>query len=209
MCRRFPDGVIMKTKLVRTWFPAILLGAFILFTTTIGYTGIAHEDISRQIIQLRKKTGNKMESIKYSKKFTLDQPIDALFPLYSAEGERLWVPGWDYQNIMGTTKMSEDYVFLTDSHDYASSKAIWLVKKYDPDNYFVEFYRIEPEDKVAIVTVKCTKLGKSCTETKVQYRYIGLGKKGNEFIAKYSEKDYAAFIEEWKELLVIYFNSLQ
>jgi len=38
--------------------------------------------------------------------------IGKLFPLFSPEGEKYWVPDWDYVNLMGTTELSEDYVFF-------------------------------------------------------------------------------------------------
>ena len=57
-------------------------------------------------------------------------PIADLFPLFSPEGEKYWVPGWDYENVMGTTELSEDYVFLTKNHDHGITNAIWIVKKY-------------------------------------------------------------------------------
>ena len=78
-----------------------------------------------------------MSSVKHSKKFIINQPIEILFPLFSAEGEKLWVPGWDYENVMGYNDLHEDYIFITQSHDHAqaSPKAIWLVKRYEPDAY--------------------------------------------------------------------------
>ena len=45
-----------------------------------------------------------MSSVKHIEKFRIDQPIEILFPLFSAEGEKLWVPGWDYENIMGSKR---------------------------------------------------------------------------------------------------------
>ena len=66
------------------------------------------------------------------------------------EGEKLWVPGWDYENVMETTELSEDYVFLTRSHDHAEADAIWLVKKDVPSDHLVELYRIEPEQEVGL-----------------------------------------------------------
>ena len=39
-----------------------------------------------------------MNSIKYTAGFDIDQPAADLFPLFSPEGEKLWVPGWDYEN---------------------------------------------------------------------------------------------------------------
>lgn len=87
-----------------------------------------------------------MNTIKHTVGFDIGQSAEDLFPLFSPEGEKLWVPGWDYENIMGTAELAEDFVFLTESHDHVSGKAIWLVKKYEPDSWLIQFYRIEPED---------------------------------------------------------------
>ncbi len=63
-----------------------------------------------------------MNSVKHSRTFTLNQSVDALFPLFSPEGEKLWVPNWNYENIMGSTDLHEDYVFLTQVHDHAFAR---------------------------------------------------------------------------------------
>ena len=148
-----------------------------------------------------------MSSAKHSKKFIINQPIEVLFPLFSAEGEKLWVPGWDYENVMGSTDLHEDYIFLTQNHDHASSNAIWLVKRYDPIAHFVQFYKVEPEAKVGIISVQCLQINKSKTEVEVTYHYIGIGEKGNEFIKQFTSEEYTKFIDEWEKLLLIYFES--
>ena len=148
-----------------------------------------------------------MSTVKHTLDFKINQPIDILFPLFSAEGEKLWVPGWDYENIMGTSDLHEDYIFLTKNHDHASTDAIWLVKKYKPESYFVQFYKVEPEDKVGIISVQCTKMDESLTQVEVSYEYIGLSKNGDEFIASFSSTKYKEFIAEWNSLLVNYFES--
>lgn len=83
-----------------------------------------------------------MKQTQYTEDFQISQPVEILFPLFSAEGEKHWVPNWDYKNIMGATDLHEDYIFVTESHDHVASNAIWLVKKYNPDSYFVEFYKV-------------------------------------------------------------------
>ena len=148
-----------------------------------------------------------MSTIKHSADFRIDQPIEIMFPLFSAVGEKLWVPGWDYEDIMGSSELHEDYIFLTKKHDHASTGAIWLVKRYEPETYFVQFYKVEPEDKVGIVTVQCRKLTEISTQVEVSYEYIGLSEKGNEFIEGFTSNEYEAFIGEWNNLLVSYFES--
>ena len=150
-----------------------------------------------------------MATAKFTQKFEMDQAVQDLFPLFSAEGEKLWVPGWDYENIMGGNELHEDYAFLTTTQDYASTdfKAIWLVKEYDPDNHLVVFYKVEPMDKIAIVTVKCAGFGVRKTTVTVSYEYIGLSDKGNEFINNYTQTDYDGYIGEWQMLLEKYFEN--
>lgn len=147
-----------------------------------------------------------MSNVKHTASFQIDQPIEKVFPLFSPEGEKLWVPGWDYENVMDTADLHEDYVFLTKNHDHASTDAIWLVKKYAPESYFVQFYKVEPEDKVGIVTVQCTASGQTRTKIEVTYEYIGLSEKGNDFVSTFSLSEYRNFIAEWESLLVKYFE---
>jgi len=148
-----------------------------------------------------------MTRVKHSADFQLEQPADVLFPLFSAEGEKFWVPGWDYKNIMGTTDLHEDYIFVTENHDHASSNAIWLVKRYEPGKFFIEFYKVEPEDKVGIVSVKCSELSETSTNVNVVYEYIALSDKGSEFISSFTGQVYKDFIGEWQQLLEAYFAS--
>ena len=49
--------------------------------------------------------------------------------------------------------------FLTKNHDHGTTDAIWIVKKYDPKSHFVQFYKIEPEYKIGVVTVKLYRTG--------------------------------------------------
>ncbi len=148
-----------------------------------------------------------MKSISHTKAFEMTIPIAELFPLFSPEGEKYWVPGWDYENVMGTTELSEDYVFFTKTHDHGTTDAIWIVKKYDPKSHFVQFYKIEPKYKIGVVTVKCTKLETERTKVLVTYKYIALSATGEKFIAEFSEIAYEKFIGEWQTLLSNYFKS--
>lgn len=147
-----------------------------------------------------------MSTVSRSETFEINRSVDKVFPLFSPEGEKLWVPGWDYEDVMGAASLSEDYVFITDKHDHASGRAIWLVKKYDPETYLIEFYKVEPDEKVGIVTVACSGLSEERTRVKVTYRYIALSEKGDEFISGFTGAYYEKFISEWERLLNEYFG---
>ncbi len=144
--------------------------------------------------------------VKHTASFEIRQPAKELFPLFSAEGEKLWAPGWSYENIMGGTDLYEDYVFVTKSHDQAASDAIWMVKRYEPEDYLVQYYKVEPGEKVGVIEVRCFELSEEQTIVQVTYEYIGLSAAGNGFVSSFSLSEYNAFIAEWKTLLVKYFE---
>ena len=148
-----------------------------------------------------------MKTISHTKSFEMAVSIAELFPLFSPEGEKDWVPGWEYENVMGTTELSEDYVFLTKTHDHGTANAIWIVKKYDPKSHFVQFYKIEPEHKIGVVTVKCTELEAERTQVEVTYKYTALSATGEMFVSEFSESVYDVFIREWQILLSDYFRA--
>ncbi len=142
-----------------------------------------------------------MSIVKHTESFEIAQPVDKLFPLFSAEGEKLWVPGWDYENIMESTDLHEDYVFVTTDHDHASEKAVWIVKSYKPDSHLIELYKVEAKNKVGVIKIQCESKGEMLTEVEVTYSYIGLSDEGNQFVSQFTNSKYSEFIEEWKELL--------
>ncbi|MGB2963147.1 MAG: hypothetical protein WBB69_04095 [Anaerolineales bacterium] len=152
-----------------------------------------------------------MNSLGHTETFRIDQPAETLFPLFSAEGEKLWVPGWDYENISGSDGMHEDFVFLTKSHGHASTDGdtIWLVKRYDPESFFVQFYRVEPDQKVGLITVRCDQVDKGMTDVEVTYEYTALSESGRKFLEHFSEDHYKEFINGWKTHLLHYFQSKQ
>ena len=147
-----------------------------------------------------------MKSAKHTAAFEMTQPIEKLFPLFSPEGEKSWVPGWDYVNVMGTTELSENYVFLTTRHDHASTEAIWVAKSYQPESGRVQFYKIEPGDKVGVISVQCSEKGRERTQVEVSYEYIAIAEKGERFVESFDEKAHADFIGEWETLLQKHFE---
>ena len=148
-----------------------------------------------------------MKSIEHTKTFEMALPVSTLFPLFSPEGEKHWVPGWDYQNVMGTTELSEDDVFLTTSHDHGATDAIWLVKRYDREAHLVEFYKVEPNEKVGVVKVRCTALSADRSTVEVSYKYLALSATGEDFVSGFTSAVFEEFIGEWQRLLSNYFAS--
>ena len=137
-----------------------------------------------------------MNSLTHTATFHIDQPAEVVFPLFSAEGEKRWAPGWDYQPLSGTDCTQEDFIFLTKTHDHASSKedTIWIVKRYDPEAYIVQYYRVEPGVKVGLVTVRGLEVEEGATEVEVTYHYTALSDSGRKFLEGFTAAHFKKFI---------------
>ena len=132
--------------------------------------------------------------------------IETVFSFLLPEGEKLWAPGWDYINIMGSKNVQVDDVFLTDSHDHKATPAIWIVAEVDPVKHSVSYYKVEPDEKVGKIVVQCFEHNPGYTLVKVTYKYIGLSNSGNQFIAGFTKEAYREFIEEWHSRINAYFG---
>lgn len=144
--------------------------------------------------------------VSHSEEFLLEKGIAVVFPLFTPEGEKLWAPGWTYTNLIGSIELKPDDVFLTDTHDHKSARAIWIVSDYDVDKHYVSYYKIEPEQKVGKITVQCFEQGPSATRVRVAYKYTGLTDSGNQFVNGFTRKAFTEFINGWRSLLNDYFK---
>jgi len=145
--------------------------------------------------------------VSHSEEFFLERDIASVFPLFSPEGEKLWAPGWDYTNLLGSKDLQRDDVFLTDAHDHRSTRAIWIVSDYDPVKHYVSYYKVEPGEKVGKLVVECFQQTDTSTLVRVTYRYTGLSDSGNQFISGFTKEVYKEFIGEWRLLLLRYFEN--
>jgi len=142
----------------------------------------------------------------HSEEFMIEKDIESVFPLFSPEGEKLWAPGWEYTNVLGSKDFQPDYVFLTDSHDHRSTTAIWIVADCDPLKHSISYYKVEPGEKVGKIVIQCFEQNHKYTLIKVTYKYIGLSESGNQFIAGFTKILYKEFIDEWRSLIHAYFE---
>src|ERR1700747_179842 len=69
--------------------------------------------------------------------FHLDAAPARVFPLFSAEGERAWAPGWEPEMLSGGGERGS--VFRTRSHD---RQVTWIVTAYDPAPRRVSYARL-------------------------------------------------------------------
>jgi len=122
-------------------------------------------------------------------------PVDEVFPLFSPEGERLWVPGWDPELLYPPgVEWAQGQIFRT--HE-AHGEAVWVVTRLDRAGHRAGYHRIEPGRYVAHVEVESCAAPDGGTETEVSYTYVGLSADGNREIAAMKQDDYEAKLAHW------------
>jgi len=131
--------------------------------------------------------------------FDLPMPCAQAFPLFTPEGERTWAPGWDPKYVYPADgAVQKGMVFVTDAD---AEETLWLVLRHEPHVGAVEYARITPGNRMAIVRVRCEAIGSGATRVTVSYEYTGLSEAGNAYVQSMDEASYRAFIDSWGEAI--------
>jgi hypothetical protein len=128
--------------------------------------------------------------------------VDALpehaFPLFTAPGERLWVPGWDPVIVGGGKGLERGSMWLTTHGD---EQTIWLVVDYDPAALHARYARITPGSRGGTVEVFARPDGSGATEVQVTYELTALSTDGNEALAAFDAEYFSHMMVEWERMI--------
>jgi hypothetical protein len=127
-------------------------------------------------------------------------PLAQAFPLFTAEGERSWVPGWEPQYLHPPHPSdAEGTVFRT---DHGGEETFWLVLRHDPFEGAAVYGRFTPGSRLGTVKVQCVERTTSETVVNVTYSLTALSASGDEVLAAMTPQAYDAMLEEWSELII-------
>ena len=139
------------------------------------------------------------ERAQRSHSFELPLPSTQAFHFFEPEGERSWAPGWNPIYVFPADGHPEKgMVFTTGEGD---DHTIWIVLGHSPSGGAVEYARITPGARLAIVRVQCSALDASSTRVTVSYEFTGLSEAGNAYVRSMDEASYRAFIESWGQTI--------
>lgn len=114
--------------------------------------------------------------------------------LFTAEGERRWVPGWDPVYPGGRTG-GEGAVFVTHDDD---DPVLWVVAEAGERR--VRYARTSPRCAAGLVTVEVVSDRPETTRVRVTYDLTALSPAGSTWLAGFAA-EYDAFIAEWGRLI--------
>ena len=128
--------------------------------------------------------------------FTLPLPPAKALRLFSPEGERSWVNGWDPEYLHPShASTAPGTVFRT---RHGGEETLWLVLSYDPAQGEAEYVRVTPGSRMGTVRVKCRGEGDERTRVIVTYALTGLSPAGNAVLTDLTPGKYARMLEEWQ-----------
>ena len=138
----------------------------------------------------------------------LKSDIKRVFLLFTPNGEKKWVKDWDFEPVFPYPfYLEEKCVFKTGTHDYKSEEAIWIINKYQPEQYRIEYIRLESAAKMGHIQITCKSKNRNRTEVGVTYTYTGLTDEGNIFIENFTKEKYIKYIKDWERALTHYLQT--
>ena len=127
--------------------------------------------------------------------FELDMTPDEAQPLFTAPGEKLWIPIWDPVLLSGDG-YEKGTAFVTNNHGHTTT---WLVTDYDTEAKHAQYVRVTPGVNTGTVDVSITSNGNGGSTVNVAYQLTGLSPAGNSDLENsFSESNYAEMMDEWR-----------
>jgi hypothetical protein len=142
--------------------------------------------------------------VRSSGSFDLPLAPDQAFPLFTAEGEGRWVPGWSPE-MLGSLPQHRGLVFLT---KVDRSQTIWTVLESDPETLSHRYSRVTPGKTAGIVEVKLCPAHNGC-RVSVSYDMTALTEAGQQALATYRGSAFDDMLVQWQELIATALESEQ
>ena len=131
-----------------------------------------------------------------SASFELPLSAEQALPLFTAEGERRWVPGWSPDILSGAHEQGS--VFRTQTAE--GVRTWWVATDYDATAGRVAYARVAEGSHVGLVQVQVDALAPQRCRVTVRYTLTPISEAGERFVAELlDEREYPRFIAGWGE----------
>jgi hypothetical protein len=135
------------------------------------------------------------ETIACTAELTVGQPQTAALLLFTPEGERAWVPGWNPAFPAPQRTEGPGAVFVT-SHD--EDTTTWVV--VDQDERSVRYARFTPGATAGTVAVTVLDAEPARTRLRVSYDLTALGADGARWLDDFAT-NFNRYIAHWEEAI--------
>lgn len=159
--------------------------------------------IGQSTTELRNSLHTKLSStqaisIRRSGSFELELPPKEALPLFTAPGEKIWIPSWN-PTILSGDGIETGTIFTT---VHAGHKTYWNVVDYDEQSKHALYVRVTPESDSGTVDVTVKSNGKGGSIVHVSYQLTALTAVGSKNLQhNYSEFKYSQMMTKWKSMI--------
>ena len=132
----------------------------------------------------------------------LDAEPGDVFPLLCPVREREWARGWVCEMVYSVTGLAEaGCVFTTPPDTEGDPEAVWMVTRYDPVNFAIEFAKVTPNRTTAAIEIHLTPAGDEATAAHIRYTLTALSPAGHEAVERFTEAYCVGFMQAWEKEL--------
>jgi hypothetical protein len=129
--------------------------------------------------------------------FDLACDADTAFPLFSPEGEREWVPGWNPIAVYPETiTFTANTVFRLGQ---GSEESVWTILEADSQSHRTEYVRIAPASHAARIRVRIEPVSPNRSHVIVSYAVTAFGEHTSTVLEPFSEGAYAQRMRDWQQ----------
>lgn len=130
--------------------------------------------------------------------FVANAPIDVAWPLFGAEREKVWAPGWN--PIFVWPEQATDKQGMVFKLAQGDKTAIWVTTAFDPGaKQRVQYVYVIPDVVATVITLKLTPNGQS-TGVSVTYERTALSAAANEIVRHMAAQDKVSGPEWGKQI---------
>jgi hypothetical protein len=127
--------------------------------------------------------------------FHLDAPLARVVPLFTARGEREWVPGWEPVVLSGAAERGS--AFRT--RGAGDAEVTWIVTDYRPAEGRLSYARLVAGSNIGLVDVICSPSAAGGTDVQVRYTLTPLNPGAEAYVTGFLAADnYATMLAHWR-----------
>lgn len=125
--------------------------------------------------------------------FVVAAPLRSAWPLFGADGERLWAPGWEPAFVWPARPHDQQGMVFKIAH--GERTAVWVNTAFDRVANTIQYVYMIPEVVVTVISLRLSSQASS-TQVNVIYERTALSGDAEKFVRNMAQADRSAG-EEW------------
>ncbi len=121
--------------------------------------------------------------------FIANAPMEQVAPLFGADKERVWAPGWNPQFLHPAPAADEEGMVFTVAHSHL--RAAWANTQFDVKNGRIQYVYMIPDAMVTVITLRLHP-ERDKTHVEVEYDRTALSAEADSHVRHFAEGDRAS-----------------